>query len=110
METEQLAVVTVSAFAAINPSLLEDFGVPVLEALNCDVPVLVSNCFSLPEVAGPGAYIFDPNDLEDIASAMIQSIDDPKRTQRIEAGAIHRMQFNWQHTAEHIYNTLIQEL
>ncbi|MBL7819583.1 MAG: glycosyltransferase family 4 protein [Saprospiraceae bacterium] len=109
MDTEQLALVTASAFAAINPSLLEGFGVPVLEALNCDVPVLVSNCFSLPEVAGPGAYIFDPNDLEDIAIAMIQSIDDPKRTQRIEAGAIHRMQFNWQHTAEHIYNTLIQE-
>lgn len=57
METDQLAQLTASAFAAINPSLLEGFGVPVLEALNCDIPVLVSNAFSLPEVAGGSLFV-----------------------------------------------------
>ncbi|MBK6859582.1 MAG: glycosyltransferase family 4 protein [Saprospiraceae bacterium] len=103
MDTEQLALVTASAFVAINPSLLEGFGVPVLEALNCDVPVLVSNVFSLPEVAGPGAYLFNPMDEESIAQRMTESIDDPNRTLRIDQGRVHKNLFDWKKSAEHIY-------
>jgi len=106
MDTEQLALVTGSAFAAINPSLLEGFGVPVLEALNCNVPVLVSNCFSLPEVAGPGAYLFDPNDAASIAAQMIESFDDPSRMKRIELGNQHKNLFDWESSSEHIYQIM----
>lgn len=110
METEQLALVTASAFAAINPSLLEGFGVPVLEALYCDIPVLVSNVFSLPEVAGPGAYLFDPNDVESIAQTMLESINDPRRAERIDLGRVHRNQFDWKKSAEHIYQIMTDNL
>lgn len=106
MDTEQLTLVTASAFAAINPSLLEGFGVPVLEAINCDVPVLVSNVFSLPEVAGPGAYLFDPNDVESIAQTMLESINDPRRAERIDLGRVHRNLFDWKKSAEHIYQIM----
>ncbi len=106
MDTEQLALVTASAFVAINPSLLEGFGVPVLEALNCDVPVLVSNVFSLPEVAGPGAYLFNPMDEESIAQRMTESIDDPNRTLRIDQGRVHKNLFDWKKSAEHIYQIM----
>lgn len=110
MDTEQLALVTASAFAAINPSLLEGFGVPVLEAINCDVPVLVSNVFSLPEVAGPGAYLFDPNDVESIAQTMLESINDPRRAERIDLGRVHRNLFDWKKSAEHIYQIMTDNL
>ena len=110
METDQLAQLTASAFAAINPSLLEGFGVPVLEALNCDIPVLVSNVFSLPEVAGPGAYLFDPMDEESIAQSMIASIDDPGRKERIEQGRVHKNLFDWKKSAEHIYQCMTGNL
>lgn len=103
MESDQLTQLTASAFAAINPSLLEGFGVPVLEALNCDIPVLVSNAFSLPEVAGPGAYLFNPMDEESIAQRMTESIDDPNRTLRIDQGRVHKNLFDWKKSAEHIY-------
>ena len=103
MESDQLTQLTASAFAAINPSLLEGFGVPVLEAFNCDIPVLVSNAFSLPEVAGPGAYLFNPMDEESIAQRMTESIDDPNRTLRIDQGRVHKNLFDWKKSAEHIY-------
>jgi glycosyltransferase involved in cell wall biosynthesis len=107
-QTEDLARITAAAFYAINPSFLEGFGVPVLEALSCDIPVMVSNQFSLPEVAGPGAILFNPSDINEISSAMIQGLNDPEREQRIERGRIHRRQFNWEATSEIIYYGMIQ--
>lgn len=101
--TDSLAKITASAFYAVNPSFLEGFGVPILEALYCDVPVMVSNRFSLPEVAGPGALVFNPANIEEISEAMIHAIDDPDRANRIEMGRIHREQFNWEQAAESIY-------
>ncbi len=84
----------------ILPSYLEGFGVPVLEALYCDVPVLVSDRFSLPEVAGPGALIFNPDDPHAITEAIRILFKENDHTHRIELGRIHREQFNWDQTAE----------
>ncbi len=54
----------------IYPSLLEGFGMPVLEAFHCDCPVLTSNITSLPEVAGDAAYVVDPYDTDQIADGI----------------------------------------
>jgi glycosyltransferase involved in cell wall biosynthesis len=105
--TDALSKITASAFYAINPSFLEGFGVPVLEALYCDVPVMVSDRFSLPEVAGPGAIVFDPDHIDEISSAMIQANSDPDRVIRIEKGRVHRSLFKWQQSAESIYFEMI---
>lgn len=99
VESELLAQLTASAFAAIQPSFLEGFGVPVLEALYCDIPVLVSDAFSLPEVAGPGAYLFDPYSIESMTQQMELCLNDPFREDRLTAGRRHRIQFNWDDTA-----------
>lgn len=106
LENEELALITAAAWAAIQPSFLEGFGVPVLEALSCGVPVLVSNVFSLPEVAGPGAYLFDPNDPVSMAKQMAYSLSDPDRAIRIAQGHEHRQQYNWDCTADNISLTL----
>lgn len=107
LDSYELSKVTAAAFAVIQPSFLEGFGVPVLEALNCDVPVLVSNCFSLPEVAGPGAYLFNPNSIEDIADKLKESTVDGSRSSRIEMGRDHKDRFSWEKSAEIVYQNLI---
>jgi glycosyltransferase involved in cell wall biosynthesis len=56
--------------AVIFPSLYEGFGLPVLEAMACDRPVLCSNAASLPEVAGDAAILFEPRDPTAIAAAI----------------------------------------
>lgn len=107
LDSTELTKITAAAYAVIQPSFLEGFGVPVLEALNCDVPVLVSNCFSLPEVAGPGAYLFDPNSIEEMANQLMMSITDRSRQDRIEMGRRHKERFSWDKSAEIIYQKLL---
>ncbi|NOT38513.1 MAG: glycosyltransferase family 4 protein [Saprospiraceae bacterium] len=104
LDNAQLAKVTGSAFAAISPSFLEGFGVPVLEALYCDVPVLCSNTFSLPEISGPGAILFDPQNIQSITDAIKKISSENNFTSRIELGRIHRAQFTWDKTAQIICN------
>lgn len=107
LDTQQLAKLTAASYYAINPSLFEGFGVPVLEALYCNVPVMVSQSSSLPEVAGPGAILFDQNSSDDIALAMQKALTDPNRAKRIELGTLHRVRFNWKNTADKIYYQLL---
>ncbi|MBK9270280.1 MAG: glycosyltransferase family 4 protein [Saprospiraceae bacterium] len=100
LEKAELSEITASAEALIMPSYLEGFGVPVLEALYCDVPVMVSDRFSLPEVAGPGAFVFNPDDPTDMANSMSQFYQEKDHSHRIALGRIHREQFSWDHTAD----------
>src|SRR3989344_5240980 len=58
------------AEALVYPSFIEGFGLPVLEAQDCGLPVITSNISSLPEVAGDGAILVDPNNIFEIAEAM----------------------------------------
>ena len=73
------AAATVFAY----PSLLEGFGLPILEAMRRDVPVACSNLSALPEVAGDAAELFDPHDVDAIAAA----ISAPARRRRAARGA-----------------------
>lgn len=107
-DTQNLARITAAAFYAINPSFFEGFGVPILEALYCDVPVMVSNRSSLPEVAGSSAIIFNPDKMDEISAAMIQALNDSQRAERIEQGRLHRQRFDWGHTSKSIYIQLIK--
>lgn len=58
------------ARALVYPSLFEGFGLPVLESLQCGVPVITSNTSSLPEVMGEAGIIVNPADIEDISKAL----------------------------------------
>ena len=86
------------------PSLYEGFGLPVLEAMACGVPVFTSNRSSLPEVAGDVAPMVDPYDTAAIAQAIHNlTEDEPLRQQLIQVGFEHIKAFTWAQSAAQLY-------
>jgi glycosyltransferase involved in cell wall biosynthesis len=89
------------AFALVFPSLYEGFGFPLLEAMACGCPVIVSNTSSMPEVCGDAAIYFDPLDKYSIISSVEKLISDKNlRTQLQEKGLIQSKKFSWTQTAQ----------
>jgi glycosyltransferase involved in cell wall biosynthesis len=84
-------------------SLRESFGIPMLEAMACGVPVITSNTASMPEVAGGAALTIDPGKPEEITDAMKRIISDkPLRDNLIEKGFKQASKFSWKKTAEKV--------
>lgn len=89
-----------AALAFVFPSLYEGFGIPVLEAGACEVPVITSNTSSLPEVAGDAALLVDPHDVDAIAEAMYRLVTDPDlRAELIRRGRENVKRFSWEKCA-----------
>lgn len=101
---EIAAQLMAAALALTYLSFFEGFGLPVLEALCTDTPVITSNTSSLPEVAGDAALLVDPHDTEAIANAMLRIWQEPElRKDLIEKGQKQRQQFSWDEAATAIY-------
>lgn len=82
------------------PSLYEGFGLPVLEAMACGVPVLTSNVSSLPEVAGGAAVLVAPTDVEAIADGLTQLLDDGALAAKLVARGLEwSTNFSWDRCA-----------
>ncbi len=81
-------------------SVLEGFGIPVLEAMACGAPAVVANSCSLPEVAGGKAEIVDPWDYHSIAEGINKVLVlGPDRQQVIRGGIEHAAEFTWSNSA-----------
>ncbi len=86
---------------AVLVSVLEGFGIPVLEAMACGAPVVIADACSLPEVAGGAAMIVDAWDPRSIAAGIEQAASNgPERKQRIQLGLQRARGFTWQKSAE----------
>jgi glycosyltransferase involved in cell wall biosynthesis len=82
-------------------SKYEGFGIPVLEAMTADVPVVSSNRASLPEVCGDAAILVDPDDLDAFAAALRRlATDEAARRDLIAKGRAQGARFTWRRTAE----------
>jgi alpha-1,3-rhamnosyl/mannosyltransferase len=89
-----------AARAFVYPSLLEGFGMPLLEAMRRRVPVACSNVSALPEVAGDAAELFDPYDVEAIAAAVRRLLDDRERREELVTKGLERVPlFTWERAA-----------
>ena len=106
---EQLSRVVASAEALLLVSFFEGFGIPIIEAMNCDVPAITSNVTSMPEVAGNAALLVDPQSIDSISHAMARIINEKDLRQTlIENGRQTRQKFSWDQTAERMWNSMQQ--
>lgn len=97
---EDLAYFYSRAVALVQPSLMEGFGLPPVEAMACGTAVLSSTAGSLPEVVGEGGLFFDPADPGGIAGALRTVADQPWRRLELRAKAARRAaQHTWAATA-----------
>jgi len=96
----ELSLLMASALALTYVSHFEGFGIPILEAFNCDTPVITSNITSMPEVAGKAAILVDPFSVNSISEAMQKMANDPAlRQQLIAKGREQREKFSWDQSA-----------
>ncbi len=94
-----------AAHALVYPSLYEGFGLPLLEAMASDVPVISSNASSLPEVGGDAALYFNPLDVEQLAHHMSSvSLNEKVREDMIMKGFDQVKKFSWDKAADEVYS------
>lgn len=92
-----------TATVFLYPSLRESFGIPILEAMACGVPVVTSNTSSMPEVAGDAALLADPLNPQSIAEKIDELLTDTAlRESLITKGYARANNFSWQNTAEQV--------
>lgn len=103
----ELNEVIASSHALVYASLFEGFGIPILEAMRCGVPVITSDLSSMPEVAGDAALLVDPNSVNSIASALITiSKDEELRKNMILKGHIQKLNYSWDRTAGLLWKSI----
>lgn len=107
LSPEDLKFVMGSAKALTFVPYFEGFGIPIVEAMACDVPVITSNVTSMPEVAGEAALLIDPYSIDSIKDAMIQIYSDENLCNNLISKAkIQREKFSWDKSAERLWNSI----
>lgn len=87
----------------VLPSLYEGFGLPILEAMKYDCPVITSDVSSLPEAGGEAALYVNPEDVSDIAAKIDDVLENKKlRDRMIELGRIQVKKFSWEKAAKEV--------
>lgn len=101
VDSRYMGAIYRSAELYIFPSLYEGFGIPLLEAMACGIPVICSNRSSLPEIGGDAVLTFDPEMHADIAAKILAVINNHDIRQRMVNRGLERVkQFSWQRHVE----------
>ena len=107
LSEEELFQVTGAALALTYVPYFEGFGIPIVEAMACDIPVLTSNITAMPEVGGDAALYVDPFSEESISSALaMMDKEESLRGNLIAKAKIQREKFSWDKTAAALWNSM----
>lgn len=106
---DTLPLVLGSAFALSYTSLFEGFGLPILEAFHCDVPVITSNTSSMPEIAGDAALLAEPTSIHSMSTQLRTLWENPALVMElIQKGRVQREKFTWDKAADRIFEHLLE--
>lgn len=94
------------ALALLYVSFFEGFGLPIVEAQQCECPVITSETSCMPEIAGEGALFVNPNKFEKITEAMKLVIESSIKSNLISKGIYNAKRFSWKSVAEKINTTI----
>ena len=107
LQDDKLAKILAAAYALIYPSFFEGFGVPIIEAMQCGVPVIASNTSSMPEVGGNAALYASPTDVNELAELMMQLYkNETMRNQMIQLGFTQSAKFSWDESAKKLWQII----
>lgn len=105
---EDMATLYAGAKVFLFPTLYEGFGLPIVEAQACGTPVVTSNITSNAEIAGNGAVVVDPRNIQAIAAELFALLTDENLVvQKVTAGFENLKRFSWQKTAQETLSKLL---
>lgn len=97
-----------SSLALCYVSNFEGFGLPLVEAMRCNVPIITGNITAMPEIAEDSALKVSPHSISEIAHAMERIVYDEDLSQKlIEKGELRLRDFTWDKTADLLWNSII---
>jgi glycosyltransferase involved in cell wall biosynthesis len=109
IDDNELILIYQSAFCFCYLSIFEGFGIPILEAMSCGVPVITSNVTAIPEIAGDAACLVNPFSIEEIANALQKMCSDNDFYQSLSLRGIDRAQmFSWDVAADKFWQSIIK--
>ena len=108
VDEAQKAAILKGSSAFVNLSLYEGFGIPVLEALRCKVPILVSDIAVFRELLGDNAFFVDPYDISSIANGMKRVVHLSDKDDYPEKLFILSQNFSWEKCAKEVLLTFLR--
>lgn len=107
LSNEDLAQVMASAYALTFVPYFEGFGIPLVEAMQSEIPIITSNVTSLPEIAGDAALYANPFEVNDIKNAMLKLYSNPSlRSDLIEKGKQRKNFYSWDKSADLLWQSI----
>ncbi|MES2514011.1 MAG: glycosyltransferase family 1 protein [Bacteroidota bacterium] len=106
---EELERIMASAFALAFVPYFEGFGIPIVEAMQCETPLICSNTTSMPEILGDAGILVNPFEVNDIARGLIEMYHNKDlRLQLIQNGKNRKDCFSWDKSANLLWHSITQ--
>jgi len=107
----ELYKITASAYALTYVPIFEGFGIPLVEAMSCGVPVITSNITSMPEVVEDAGILVDPFSVDEITAAMVKIFSNENlRNELVEKSKIQAKKFSWKKTGDLLWESIIKTI